>query len=376
MFFHLSATADSKCKFGSMFEFLIDGTVLQLDRGWVQTETGDTIDFRKGYSIESSLSDIEAHTSTVGNYCIIQYSKVLKHWSIHVDTLRGFPIYYNKSVITNLKTDLKSLHPDRWPYMHNGDISLWGPYNKYKLPKKESLPLDEIIDRVEFELLDYIEKFIKYNNDEITLNPTFGYDCTALKAILDFNNIPYIYTDPIQCGTKLPPLSNDEVFLSAFDTQWGYAQLGITDKPQTLLTGFCGDEYLMRGPLYVYYYLKQYGIDYEYEALSCQSHSRLFIEERYIQKNKFSEGSKNKPTNDQLANALLTDYQMWGVDTTTTIVPYKNINILELSFRLKPEDALEQGLNAIIQHRIIKKCNPALLATISPNKATILPIAE
>ena len=352
-----------------MSEFLIGGTVLQLDRGWVQTETNRTIEFRKGYSLESSLSDIDPNgDEQVGNYCIIQYMKSVKMWTISKDSLRGFPVYHSDSVITNLDLGNTELHPDHCPYMYNGHVSLLGPYAQYKLPKKGNLLLDEIVDRVEFELLDYIEKFIKYNDNEIICNSTYGYDCTTLKAILDFNNIPHIYTDFRPARKKLPLLSEEEeLFIDILNTQWGYWQVDIANEPQTILTGFCGDEFLMRGPLYVYYYLKQYKIDISKEVLLSQSYQRQFIEEHYIKINKFAECTEN-PTNMQLANALLTDYQMWGIDDTTTIIPYKNIKILELSFRLKPEDALKQGLHAIIQHRIIEKCNPALLATISPNK--------
>lgn len=365
MFFHLSA--DSKCKFGSMGEFLIDGTVLQLDRGWVQTEAKDIIDFRKGYSIKSTLSGIDPHVPSVGNYCIIQYVKSIKEWHIYKDSLRGFPIYYSDSVITNLNLGNKALHPDKWAYMHHSQVSLRRHLFKYEMADKGKLPLDEIVNRVEFELLDYIEKFIKYNDNEIICNPTHGYDCTTLKAILDFNNIPHVYTDFRALRKKPPSLSEEELFVDVLDTQWGYWQLNITDKPQTILTGYCGDEFLMRGPEYVYYYLKQYKIDMAKEVLLSQSYERQFIEKWYIKTNKFDKCTDN-PTNMQLANALLTDYQMWGIDDTTTILPYKNIKILELSFRLKPEDALNQGLNAIIQHRIIEKCNPALLSTIMTNK--------
>jgi len=350
-----------------MFEFVADGTVLQLDRGWVQTETSNIIDFRKGYSIESKLSDIDPLDSFVGNYCIIQYNKSIKNWHIYKDSNRGFPVYYSGSIITNINTGLKPIHPDHWLNMHNGSVIKCGPFNGYRLVEKEKLPLDEIINRVEFELLDYILKFVKYNDDELIWNPTFGYDCTALKAILDYNNIPHVCTDWLDTGGKSPQKCKDELFLAVRNDHWGYHQLGLEDKSQTILTGYYGDVFLMRGGMYVHYYLKQYGIDFTQEILSTQSYEQKFIKERYIQTNKFA-NAKGNPDNEKIANAMLNDWQMWGINNTATILPYKNIKLLELSFRLKLEDALKQGLNAIIQHRIIEKCNPALLATITASK--------
>ena len=98
----------------------IDNVVVRLDKGWTVTEHNNIIDIRKGYSIECPLADVDVNEQTAGNYCILQYHKPSKTWTVYHDNLRGFPIYYNESVITNLKFDGKSVRIRRAVTMENG----------------------------------------------------------------------------------------------------------------------------------------------------------------------------------------------------------------------------------------------------------------
>ena len=160
--------------------------------------------------------------------------------------------------------------------------------------------------------------------------------------------------------------TDDTLWKHMSQKQWGFKQLYVSDKPQTLVTGFWGDEYLMRNPKAVYYFLKQFNIDFRHEVEKQQdSYMYNFINNHYYDE---FEKCYEDATSANIANALMCDYQMWGFNTTQTLVPYKNIKLLEIGFRLSTDDALDQALNATIQHAIIEKCNSAILDTIVSNK--------
>ena len=363
MFFHIASDPSHGAHCGLTPYAVLNGTTILLDKGWTHTEQGNVVDFRKGYSTECSISDIDPSDPTVGNYCVIQYHKPSKTWSLHYDTLRGFPIYYDQSIITNIKCGAKNVRLTTSVIMED-TFAHATPYNPIKFRKHGELPLDEVTDLVEQSLLDYITNFLKFNQVELSISPTYGYDCGALQSILDFNNIPYTLTDPM---LNNKPVRDDVLFKEVSKHYWGYKQLAITPHMQTLLTGFCGDEFLMRGPQYVFYYLNQFGIDFREEVLKRpEAYQYQFVNERYIERQKFD--NRKSLNAENLSSALLEDYQMWGLDENMTVLPYKNIDILELGFRLSPEDALEQALNAKIQHNIIEKCNDTLLNGISSNK--------
>ena len=373
MLFNITNSECLKLEYETLSIIAVDNTFIQLDASWIQSESRDVIDFRKGYSIDSRLEDIDAKDKLRGNYCIIQYKKITKTWSVYHDSIRGFPIYYNDSNISNIVKLEQEVRPNETIEMAADNVSL-DFYQRIKFKDHTELVSHaDAAEIVEQEILSYVTDFIKYNDSIPHINTTFGYDTNTIRAVIEYHNVPHVLLGPMEWELDeqdklrfLHSATDDTLWKHMSQKQWGFKQLYVSDKPQTLVTGFWGDEYLMRNPKAVYYFLKQFNIDFRHEVEKQQdSYMYNFINNHYYDE---FEKCYEDATSANIANALMCDYQMWGFNTTQTLVPYKNIKLLEIGFRLSTDDALDQALNATIQHAIIEKCNSAILDTIVSNK--------
>jgi len=366
MFFHIATRPEDQVEYESLSNFKIDNLHIQLDSGWRQFETNEAIEFRKGYAIDCKLEDVNINNPSVGNYCVIQYIKSDKSLFIHHDTIRGFPIYEGKHWISNIiitGREISRFYTVK--IVDNLILSVKQPSPMSDIKQLPEMPLDEIIDIVEEELLKYIKGYLKHNNNIISASETYGYDSTVLMAIMNHNNIPYTKLDSIENG--MIDSDNPLHTLIRRKNYWAYEQLLINPTPMNLITGYLGDGYLMRSPFTVHYYLKKCGIDFKSELFKTDSYQRDYIIERFIDSGKFDD-IPIYVSQEEIFRIILSDYQMWHIEDTITVMPFKNSKILEISHCLKPNDALNQGLHAIIQHKIIEKRDPSLLTTLSKSK--------
>lgn len=330
---------------------------LYLDAGWSKTEASSHIDWRKGYSLDCVLDEINPEIEQRGHYCIIRFNKNKTQWDVYHDDMRGFPIFYNDHTITNLPgllTDQKVRANRLAP------ISI------------KKLTLSEATDLVQEELTNNIRDFVKYNNKEICITQSRGYDLTALQAIMDHADIAYtnhIPIDRLYFYNVWQPKHDSELMLHLRKHYWGYLQLRPSPKGMALITGFNGDEFLMRNPGYVSYVCAVRGLSLsEYIAnYTEETYMTSFIKNHYLDKIKsMEEGDKVEDV--QIMKVLENDFQMWHYNETITVLPWKSRNIIRYGFGLDTADILDQLLNARIQHNIISALAPELLETITTHK--------
>ena len=355
MFFHIAYDQDSVLDLEPLGLIKMGDTSVQLDKGWTSDETSDYIEFRKGYSIEHKLEDIDPEDATEGNYCIIRWNKSNKKCEIFSDAVRGYPVYKNKNFVSNL-IQSNSFAENR---------------NFKSIEDLPFLTMDEVVDRVEEDLTTYIKKAIAVNDFEFKMTSTGGIDSLTLMAILEHNNIPYTLAGHFAKGENLKSIKPHSLYTHIANQYWGYDQFYVTDN-ETVLTGFWGDEFLMRNAIGCYLYLLPYGIDYKEEILETECYQRDFVIDGYVNTNKFEKMKEhwdtNNPSKIEIANGFQHDYQMWGLDNTVAVVPYKQFDILQVSFQMSPEDALSHGLHATVQRKIIERRNPELLEQLQKNK--------
>jgi hypothetical protein len=350
--------------------YSVNSSTLFLDSGWNMKEDTNTITWRKGYSLECTMEDIHPHAQCRGHYCIIEFTKVGGEWNIYHDTLRGFPIYYNKHNITNLV-------PFDQTVSINDAISVTThvalkPGHKVTFDyTPQSLSIDDAADLVSDELASNILDYIKYNNRKLCLDMSGGYDSTTLRAIVESRNIPCTIRDVVIRG--LPIEQTKEPLLKYLrQTHWGYKQLRMEiRKPpagNALVTGYMGDEFLMRNPAYVSYVLNLHGMSlYDYITKSVETtYMTDFIKTYYMEK--IATPKPDGYTLDDVINALATDYQMWHYNEQIMLLPYKSKKIMEYGFSLDIDSIISQVMSATIQKTIIERSNPALLDTIYKHK--------
>ena len=359
MFFNVSKTTDTllneRCKIGAF--------KLYLDQGWHESLTADSIVFKKGYSIESEIED--AVPNKTGNYCIITCNMHKKTVTIEHDNCRGFPIFFNDSSINNLYPD--SATQQCWYgqtiQLDNNQIKPnYKPAVTYKvLP---TLSLDQIVNTSVEYFTNYISNFVKYNFDYI-VPESKGIDTLTISAMSGKDPDPAVYPIPVS-ETKLSQHLRQHF--------WGYTQL--SNNYECVGTGFCGDEYMMRNPMYVQWFLMHHGVDLRLEYNKVKNtYMEGFTKHRYLLKGKLDENPFNSTQElfNEIMNNILNDHQMWHLDNVITLTPFKNNFIPELLLRMTPQDALAQVTNAEYSRRIIGHFNSKLIKRLSPNKNNVAP---
>ena len=188
-----------------------------LDSGWAQHENV----LYKGYCIDQPLEQKvlgKDFTEQSGNYVILDFTEKC---SVHYDNSRSFPMCHDDNTVTNHKdTAMTDVWFDGTVQYENGK---W-----------------QFVHRPENGLETDLPFFCADSNG--------GVDSLVIKSAFDYCGKDY----------KMVVGNNSEQMKSL---GWGYKLIFVTDIPHIQLTGFCGDELLLRNPLYVQWLLDPYNID-------------------------------------------------------------------------------------------------------------------
>lgn len=330
-----------------------------LDNGWISSHSGSTTTFKKGYSTESEIVDAKA--GQTGNFCIITCKS--NSITIEHDDCRGFPIYWSNDMISNLYSSSNQLWTGQTAFIEDDKVKC--KFGKLLLDSisTEKQNVRVLLDLVETYFKNYIAQYLKYNAD-FYLADSSGIDTLTLSALANKAVQP---VEPlIICNS---PLS--EYIKTRY---WGYKQL--PNKYNFVGTGFCGDEFMMRNPLYVSWYLKFHNIDLQkMYSKNPDTYMEGFIKHRYLDKiSKDSSSFRNeKEMQYQYMNNMLNDFQMWHLNETITFTPFKNRYVPHLLLSMKPKDVLTQVTDALFSKNLIYRNNPNLISKLSANKNDVLP---
>jgi len=353
MFFKIT-NQDTKSKWPLKLTAKINQYILYLDNGW---NCFDNV-YYKGYCIEQSLDTkikSKDFTEQTGNYVIIDLSAQFP--SIHYDNSRSFPMYYDSDSLTNLHSqELTAVWFDgavknvtgSWEFYHR-------PENSVQYEQKNTPGKDKIVDLLCTYLVSTVESFT--TNMPIFAADSKGVDSTLIRSAFDY------------CNKSYTLVQNNNRDLA--DLGWGYRQLHVTDTPHVQLTGFCGDELLLRNPLYCQWLLDPYNIELieEFDKVS-HSYMKGFFDAKYkvkLQNRKEHFVNKEQAYNHAI-NVAINDFQMWHVDNTITFTPLRNRQIATECMYADIDAILDQVIHAGISKEIINRLNPKLLDTISKHK--------
>jgi hypothetical protein len=341
MFFHLTTERSNnplleKAHQYSWCDKSFKPHVLYLDKGWTFIEDGNKLEWRKGYSLESKLEDIEDYEQTRGHFCRIRFYKSDCKWSIRHDNLRGFPIFYTEQEVTNLPNLLenpKSLKTKQYIELKDKvstyNVNYRGQVRR--IHEVRPITMEKAIEKVTRELLRNINDYLKYNNNDICVDETAGYDISALQAIMNHHNIPYTRRacigDQLAGGDDLLKYMRKNRALHSRGIALSKYVANVKDE--TYMIGFIRKNYMQKIA----------------DAEADQVHSDAAI-----------------------IGALQCDWQMWHYHNQITVLPFKSRKIINYGFGLSTEDILDQQLNVRIQKSIIEKYDSALLKSILPSK--------
>ena len=331
-----------------------------LDSGWAQHENV----LYKGYCTDQPLEQKvlgKDFTEQSGNYVILDFTEKC---SVHYDNSRSFPMCHDDNTVTNHKdtamTDVwfdgtVQYENGKWQFVHRPENVIKHPGHFRHLNKTQLVDL-------------YCDYLIKCCNGLETDLPFFcadsngGVDSLVIKSAFDYCSKDY----------KMVVGNNSEQMKSL---GWGYKLIFVTDIPHIQLTGFCGDELLLRNPLYVQWLLDPYNIDLadEFDKYDY-SFMKGFYNKNYRDKCKKNIGkfSKFSEAYEHTANVAVNDFQMWHAGETITFTPFRNINMALECFRADPDTMLDQVIHAGVSKEIIKRLNAKNLDYISKHKNNVV----
>lgn len=341
----------------------INGWVFKTDAGWSQL--GNV--FFKGYALGTNLARkvyAQDFAEIAGNYCIIDFSN--NQIRIHTDDSRSFLLSLGDDCVTNL--DMNNFEKI-WV-----DSNLYHDGNSWQIIKNTTknfvydtsrslINLKDTADLTCVHILDQVNKIVY--DGPILVADSHGVDSTLIRSALDYLNIRY-------------SLVNKNIDKSNRVLGWGYKQLFTSDFDHLQITGFCGDEVLLRNPLYCHWMLQSYGVDIDTEYKKYpMAYMTGFYEQGYrekIQNDQTTFAYKGQWL-EHVYNQVANDYQMWHFNRTITFTPFRNLNFLKSLMYADPDTILAQVIHGEISLECIRRLNKNNLGLINQYKNNKTPSA-
>ena len=323
-----------------------------------------------GWTLHSHGGTQVLHKGLAGNWCSIS----LEHtgWSIDTPPERSFPLWTNAAQdrVTNCEALGKRIHNFN-QVSHDGD-SL---QRRWQEPHwfggvKRGLPImttQGVVDVVCGELVSQARS-LDAKGLPIRAAATGGVDSALVRAALDHAGVAYTIVNKAT-SHKSPNhqyvWDNNE---SAGGNFWGYNQLANTEQPHIQATGFWGDEWMQRNPLYVSMYLHQHGRDItqEFDSVEGEVYMTRFFNEGY--RDKIAKFDPTTEPYQHMLNRMSNDFQMWHMDECLTWTPLHSPVIFESLLRLSPDAVIAQCMEADFTKRLIRELNPKLLVGLNQHK--------
>ena len=349
MFFHISNKTHIDNSYLSQ-KSTINDFIVQTDLGWNRYE--NTI--YKGYCLGKNLHDKVAkkdYAKETGNYIIID----LDNPAVYYDDCRSFPLFLNQNTLTNIEIEsVDQIWLDSDVFFNNGWNSVYNHENDIKFDStKPYYNFQSIVDYV----CDYMVKSVQDLQIDLPIYvaDSNGVDSNVVRSAFDYVGKSY----------ELVQSTDDKEEL------WGYKQLHYSQTPHLQVTGFCGDEIMLRNPQYVQWLLKPFGIDItdEYDKYN-HTYMLGFFNTKYRKKIKdipYDLSTKEKSFN-HVKSWVSNDYQMWHIDNIITFTPFRNSKLIELQLYAEPDALIRQCVHADISFEVIKRLNPNNLSKITKNK--------
>jgi hypothetical protein len=329
------------------------GWVISHDLGWTQHSHGDTQVLHKGLP---------------GNSCSIAINP--RGWTIETDSPRTFPVWTD-----SIQEQITNCHPLHTKVHNFNSVNYnQGMHIEYNEPSwfSRAITADTedagiIADHVCHELVQSAHMLKNFGVPVRAAN-TGGVDTALVRAALDYAGVKYTTTDKV---TESKSSNHAYVWAhhhAAPGNFWGYDQLADTQEPHIQATGFWGDEWMQRNPLYVHLYLQQWDIDItaEFDAQEDEVYMTRFFNKGYRDKIAGFDCTNNP--RQQMANMMINDLQMWHMDECLTWTPLCHPEVFGSMLRLPPDAVIGQCLRADFSKRLISTLNPKRLEGLNKHK--------
>ena len=302
-----------------------------------------------------TISDDTAYKGTHNNFCeiVFENNKIV----INHNEQRDFPLWYDDNTCTNLfklknylPADAMIMHDSAWHVTYNdGD---WKQESSIKITDSDAYQLAKKV------LIENVTKFAEKNTLPIVAPDSDGIDTLLVRSVFDHLGIKY----------RLFELKNIHTTLQTWlkKKYYGFNQIQDFNTPTCVLSGFYGDEYMLRSPSQT-----QMLIQDDIVKLFDQtkdSYMKLFFNQVYRDKcSKISQIPKKK-----LIEMIYNDIQVWHSDRTFVFTPYKDARLLRL-LDCDQKFIVDQQIHCSLSRELISFFNVKLLDRIGKQKNLIEP---
>jgi hypothetical protein len=316
-----------------------------------KTKSGWYLSLDKDWSINGN----HAFKGDVLSWCKISYETGL---SITTNELRDFPIYYDEDCVTNIERRTNLLPTDgQLSYINDGLKISWKD-DFYPVHDDVSLDFGKCHEILFGSLCENVEMFANKNTKKIYVPSQNGIDTLTVRSLLDYFKIKYELFELPSSKWNTTNLQNK---LSSIN--WGFTQVKEKDN-SVIATGFYGDEWILRNPLYVHILLSLQGKNIvEIFDNVKQCYMKKWFDDHYRKKCVDTVDISVQ----KLQTMLCNDYQIWPINSTYFFSPLKHKKILAL-LKADAKTMITQVTNAELSKSIIERCNPDLLDKLEYSK--------
>ena len=318
------------------------------DRGWTMHRSSS------GIRLEKGLGDVNCVLTSDG-----------RDWQITTKALRRFPLWRSDSgdTVSNLLVTDNQIHNPHAVSYSNGKLQTRFGHN----PLISDQPMDR--KTAEEQLCDDLVRQVvdlEAHDMPIIAPNSRGVDCALVRAVLDYSGVAYTSHRISDQKLELKRLSGQHPFFL-------YGQVLDDGSRHIQATGFNGDAYMSRNPMYVALYLKKWKIDLAAEFDKAgTTYMRNSFDKNY--RDKISGYVYPEDPGSKLIGMLVNDLQVWHIDECLTWTPLANTRIMETCLRIDPETAIDQCLNAGLTRSLIKRLSPTRLDEVQQNHNGNVPV--
>lgn len=375
MFFSI----DTQIKSNFPNHLKIGNFYVSFDNGWRCQETGSSVILYKGYLDEYSIDDtvfdiiLSNRPKYLGNFCVINFDKMLETVKIHSDLYRSFPIYFQEGSLSNLEKLSSTAWADSLLEIDKNFKVRETKFDLIGTVDTDIIPENEVLDQIDQILQKKTKQFLLHNTLPIKAFLSGGVDTMLVYSYLQK------FTENFEM-IKCSHVDHDYFWMhNSGDLKqlWGYTQIHHWSDPCVLTSGAPGDEFTLRNPTQVCRFLKYHGLSLTemLNGVGYQNclHHRYFLLSKHLQK------YQNLPVETSLhrqqffwtlCNEVVNDWQHWHLGNTLTWTPLRDLAIFRLLLRLPINSAISQALDSSVSIQLIERNNKDLKKLLSPHKNT------
>ena len=327
------STKEKTNSFG-LYEHKIDGNYIYLDQGWSREDDY----FFKGIS---------------SSWCKIYFNGPIR---IETNKFRDFPVYHDGACLSNFNKLEHVVPVDGIPSIDEGKVEI--SYIKDFYPKipNDQLSFTDCKDILYDAVIENIGTFVANNKKETMMPDQNGVDTLLVRSAFDHIGADY----QLFSFDRRPKLSSLGNHLSK--SFWGFSQVPeYNDK--VVVSGFYGDEWILRNPYYAHVLLSNRGIPI----------TEIFDSTEDCYMKKYFETYRNKcsvpsdKSREELLTQICNDFQIWHLNDTMFLSPLKHETLLTL-LAADSETIVSQVTNATLSKAVIESLNPNLLDKLDAHK--------